>query len=79
MPTKVAFYTFGCRLNQAETALMQQGFQTAEYQVVDYRHSPDVLVVNTCTVTENGDADTRRLLNKVRRINPQVKIALVGC
>lgn len=79
MPTKVAFYTFGCRLNQAETALMQQGFQTAEYQVVDYRHSPDLLVVNTCTVTENGDADTRRLLNRVRRINPQVKIALVGC
>ncbi len=79
MPAKVAFYTFGCRLNQAETALMQQGFQTAEYQVVDYRHSPDVLVVNTCTVTENGDADTRRLLNRVRRINPQVKIALVGC
>lgn len=79
MPIKIAFYTFGCRLNQAETALMQQGFQTAEYQVVDYRHSPDVLVVNTCTVTENGDADTRRLLNKARRINPQMKIALVGC
>jgi len=79
MPTKVAFYTFGCRLNQAETALMEQGFDQPQYQIVDYRHSPDVVIVNTCTVTENGDADTRRLVNKVRRINPEVKIALVGC
>lgn len=79
MPTKVAFYTFGCRLNQAETAIMEQGFDKPQYQIVDYRHSPDVVIVNTCTVTENGDADTRRLVNKVRRINPGVKIALVGC
>jgi threonylcarbamoyladenosine tRNA methylthiotransferase MtaB len=79
MPTKVAFYTFGCRLNQAETAIMEQGFAKPQYQIVDYRHFPDVVIVNTCTVTENGDADTRRLVNKVRRINPDAKIALVGC
>ncbi len=77
--TKVAFYTFGCRLNQAETAIMQQGFASQRYRVVDYRDKPDVVVVNTCTVTENGDADTRRLVNRLRRINPEVKIALVGC
>lgn len=58
---------------------MEQGFDKPQYQIVDYRHSPDVVIVNTCTVTENGDADTRRLVNKVRRINPEVKIALVGC
>lgn len=79
MSEKIAFYTFGCRLNQAETAIIEQSFEGKEYQVVDYRESPDVVVVNTCTVTENGDADTRRLVNKIRRINPDVKIALVGC
>ncbi len=79
MLEKIAFYTFGCRLNQAETAIIEQSFEGKEYQVVDYRESPDVVVVNTCTVTENGDADTRRLVNKIRRINPDVKIALVGC
>lgn len=79
MSEKIAFYTFGCRLNQAETAIIEQSFEGKSYQVVDYRESPDVVVVNTCTVTENGDADTRRLVNKIRRINPDVKIALVGC
>ncbi len=76
---KIAFYTFGCRLNQAETAIIQQSFTGNSYQVVDYRQSPDVLIVNTCTVTENGDADTRRLINRMVRQNPGVQIALVGC
>lgn len=76
---KIAFYTFGCRLNQAETAIMQQGFDADAHQVVNFKDTPDVLVVNTCTVTENGDADTRKLVNKALRINPDVQIALVGC
>ena len=76
---KIAFYTFGCRLNQAETAIMQQGFDANAHQVVNFKDTPDVLVVNTCTVTENGDADTRKLVNKALRINPDVQIALVGC
>ncbi len=79
MAQKVAFYTFGCRLNQAETAIMNQGFEQGDYQVVDYHDSPDVLVINTCTVTENGDARTHKLVNKVRRLNPNVQVALVGC
>jgi threonylcarbamoyladenosine tRNA methylthiotransferase MtaB len=79
MKSRIAFYTFGCRLNQAETAIIQQSFEQNKYQVVDYRDSADVVVVNTCTVTENGDADTRKLVNKISRINPDAKIALVGC
>ncbi|HQU74840.1 MAG TPA: tRNA (N(6)-L-threonylcarbamoyladenosine(37)-C(2))-methylthiotransferase MtaB, partial [Calditrichia bacterium] len=76
---RVAFYTFGCRLNQAETAIIEKGFAGGDFEVVDYRQGPDLLVVNTCTVTENGDADTRRLVNRIARDNPDVRIALVGC
>jgi threonylcarbamoyladenosine tRNA methylthiotransferase MtaB len=76
---KIAFYTFGCRLNQAETAIMQQSFDGNTISVVDWKDQPDVLIVNTCTVTENGDADTRKLVNKARKINPDIQIALVGC
>jgi len=79
LPMRVAFYTFGCRLNQAETSIIEQGFTKDGHEIVDYRDAPDVVVVNTCTVTENGDADTRRLTNKIARQNPSAKIALVGC
>lgn len=75
----VSFYTLGCRLNQAETAIIQKGFEQKGYTIVNNSSTSDVVVINTCTVTENGDADTRRLVNKVNRLNPQAKIALVGC
>jgi threonylcarbamoyladenosine tRNA methylthiotransferase MtaB len=79
MNSTISFYTFGCRLNQAETAILQRSLEKKGYQVVDYRQPADVVVVNTCTVTENGDTDTRKLVNKINRINPQVRIALLGC
>ena len=76
---KVSFYTFGCRLNQSETAVIQRQFEALDYTVVPFKQSADLVVVNTCTVTENGDADTRRLVNKINRLNPKAEIALVGC
>ncbi len=76
----VAFYTFGCRLNQAETASIQNSFASSGYKIVEVNDpSADILVINTCTVTENGDTETRRLVNKVARRNPKARIALVGC
>ena len=79
IPPRVAFYTFGCRLNQAETSIIRRDFEQHDYKIVDYTNDPDVVVVNTCTVTENGDADTRKLVNKIYRNSPRAKIALVGC
>lgn len=76
---RISFYNQGCRLNQAETAVLEQGFKAVDFTVVPFSEPCDVVVVNTCTVTENGDADTRRLVNKINRENPGAKIALVGC
>ena len=76
---KISFYTFGCRLNQSETASIQNSFQQGGYQVVGFDEPSDIVVINTCTVTEGGDADTRHLVHKVNRSNPSARIALVGC
>jgi threonylcarbamoyladenosine tRNA methylthiotransferase MtaB len=75
----VSFYTFGCRLNQSETAVIQRTFEAKGFHVVDVSQPADVVVVNTCTVTANGDADTRRLVNRIKRTNPRARIALIGC
>ncbi len=77
--TTVSFYTLGCRLNQSETASIEQSFAKDGFRIVDFKQPADVVIINTCTVTENGDADTRRLVNKVNRINPAARIALIGC
>ncbi len=76
---RISFYTFGCRLNQSETASIQNSFDQSGYQVVGFDEPSDIVVINTCTVTEGGDADTRFLVHKVNRLNPGARIALVGC
>jgi threonylcarbamoyladenosine tRNA methylthiotransferase MtaB len=76
---KISFYTFGCRLNQSETASIRNSFEQGGYQVVGFDEPSDIVVINTCTVTEGGDADTRHLVHKVNRLNPAARIALVGC
>jgi threonylcarbamoyladenosine tRNA methylthiotransferase MtaB len=76
---RIAFHTFGCRLNQAETATLSASFAHNGHEVVDLQDPNDIVVVNTCTVTENGDADTRRMVRRIVRANPDAEIALVGC
>ena len=78
-PRKISFYTLGCRLNQAETAALQNRFSEAGYEIVDFREPADVVVINTCTVTENGDNDTRRLVQRIHRAQARARIALIGC
>ncbi len=77
--SKVSFLNQGCRLNASETATLESVFANGGYNVVNDTSSSDICVVNTCTVTENSDKDTRRLVNRLVRENPEVKIALIGC
>ena len=77
--TTISFSTLGCRLNQSETAVIQRSFESGGYRIVDFHEPADIVVINTCTVTENGDSDTRHLVHKINRINPQARIALIGC
>jgi threonylcarbamoyladenosine tRNA methylthiotransferase MtaB len=79
MKSSVAFHTLGCRLNQSETASIQNALEHDGYSVVNADEASDIVVINTCTVTEHGDTDTRRLVNKIVRKNPNARIALVGC
>jgi threonylcarbamoyladenosine tRNA methylthiotransferase MtaB len=76
---KISFYTFGCRLNQSETASIRNSFEQGGHQVVGFDEPSDIVVINTCTVTKGGDADTRHLVHKVNRLNPMARVALVGC
>ena len=76
---KVCFVTQGCRLNQSETASLEQSFRGEGYHLVKEYHDADIAVVNTCTVTENGDKDTKRLVKQLVGANKAIKIALIGC
>ncbi len=76
---KASFYTLGCRLNQAETALIGNTFRQKGYELVEFGRTADVCVINSCTVTEQADAKCRQLVRQVLRKNPETFVAVVGC
>ena len=76
---KVAFKTLGCRLNQHETDALVTDFSTAGYQLVDLNQSPDVVIVNTCTVTNQSDQKSRTTISQAARTNNNAVVVVTGC
>ncbi|MBI1268210.1 MAG: tRNA (N(6)-L-threonylcarbamoyladenosine(37)-C(2))-methylthiotransferase MtaB [Cryomorphaceae bacterium] len=76
---KVAFYTLGCKLNFAESSTIARSFSEAGYGRVEIEHQPDVVVVNTCSVTDNADKKCRAVVRRALAGNPNAFIAIIGC
>ena len=76
---RVAFKTLGCRLNQYETDALVTDFDNAGYQLVDFDGSPDVVIVNTCTVTNQSDQKSRTVISQAARKNKDAVVVVTGC
>jgi threonylcarbamoyladenosine tRNA methylthiotransferase MtaB len=76
---KVAFYTLGCKVNTYESESVWEQFKTGGYERVDYKEYADVYVINTCTVTNNGDVKSRKAIRQLIKKNPEAVIAVMGC
>lgn len=76
---RIAFATVGCRLNQFETAALRGRAQDHGHQIVPFEAPADVYVINTCTITAEADADSRRLARQAVRRNPSALVAVTGC
>ena len=75
----VHFHTFGCKANQYDTERMRQALEAAGARTVDGSSAADLCVVNTCTVTNQADADARRYIRRLRRERPDAQIVVTGC
>ncbi|MBN1629796.1 MAG: tRNA (N(6)-L-threonylcarbamoyladenosine(37)-C(2))-methylthiotransferase MtaB [Thermoleophilia bacterium] len=79
-PTRtVAFRTIGCRLNQCETAQMQESLQAEGYRLVDWDEHADIRVINTCTVTHKSDRTCRHEIRAAKRFDPDCVMIAAGC
>ena len=79
MSRKVAFYTLGCKLNYSETSSIGRLFNNAGYSTVDFTDTPDVFVINTCSVTENADKKCKKVVKEALKISPNAYVTIVGC
>ena len=75
----VAFKTLGCRLNQYETDALVTDFSNAGYELVDYNASPDVVIINTCTVTNQSDTKSRSVISQTARKAKNAVVVVTGC
>ncbi len=76
---RVAFHTFGCKLNQFETEALASSFRAQGFVVVRADEEADVYVVNTCTVTSRADHKARSLIRGLARQNPRAPLLVTGC
>lgn len=76
---KVAFYTLGCKLNFSETSTISRKFKEKGYSKVDFNDTPDIFIINTCSVTENADKKCKKIVKEARKISPDAFVAIIGC
>jgi threonylcarbamoyladenosine tRNA methylthiotransferase MtaB len=75
---KYSIVTFGCRVNQADSLVIEDGLRARGGVVADPRDA-DVVVVNTCSVTASADQGARQTIRRIARDNPRVRIVVTGC
>lgn len=78
-PRSVAFLSLGCRVNQAEESSYRQHSIESGWQIVDFRQSADIYIVNTCAVTLEAERQSRQMVRQAKRRNPAAKIVVTGC
>ena len=76
---KALFHTFGCKLNFAETSTVARMFAEEGITRVGPGDTPDVIVINTCSVTELADKKCRQAIRSLHRRYPEAAILVTGC
>lgn len=79
MPATLKTVTIGCKVNQYETELVREGLARIGYRDAAEGQTADLCVVNTCTVTTEGDSKSRTAIRRLARDNPQARIVVMGC
>ncbi len=76
---RVAFHTLGCKLNFSETSTIGRMFLDEGYNKVEFGEETDVVVINTCSVTDKADKKCREAVKRATKKSPNAFVAVVGC
>ena len=79
MKKTIAITTLGCKVNQFESASFVTGFADADCEIVPFSGPADIYVINTCAVTARAGQQSRQLVRRAIRANPEARIVVTGC
>ena len=74
-----AFYTLGCKVNTYETEVNIEMFKEAGYEIVPFNEKADVYVINTCSVTNQSDVKSRKIIREATKKNKDAIVVVMGC
>lgn len=76
---KVGICTLGCKVNTYESEFVVDLLKKNNYEIVDFNDVCDIYIINTCTVTNNSDSKSRKMIRHARRLNQEACIIAMGC
>ncbi|MDR2726137.1 MAG: tRNA (N(6)-L-threonylcarbamoyladenosine(37)-C(2))-methylthiotransferase MtaB [Candidatus Adiutrix sp.] len=76
---RAAVLTLGCKVNQFDSAAMAESLRAAGYEVAAGPSGADLVVLNTCTVTQKADQEALSLIRRLRRLAPAARLVVTGC
>ncbi len=79
MVAKLKTVTLGCKVNQYETQFVREGLISIGYSEAEDKQPADLCIVNTCTITGEGDSKSRQIIRRMNRDNPDARIVVMGC
>ncbi|MCP4774569.1 MAG: tRNA (N(6)-L-threonylcarbamoyladenosine(37)-C(2))-methylthiotransferase MtaB [Planctomycetaceae bacterium] len=79
MGAKLKTVTLGCKVNQYETQLVREGLLGAGFSDAESDQPADLCIINTCTITGEGDSKSRQIIRRMNRNNPDARIVVMGC
>lgn len=74
---KVSIITLGCKVNQYESNYIEANLVNNGYKIVNLYENPNIVIINTCTVTAKSDYQSRQLIRKATKLN--CKVIVTGC
>lgn len=76
---KACVLTLGCKVNAYESELIKESLKDNGYDIIDEETEADVIIINTCTVTNQADSKSRKMIRHARRENSNAIIVVCGC
>ncbi len=76
---KVSLHTLGCKVNYAETAQLISKFEELGYEITEFGNDSDIIIINTCSVTNNADIEARKIIRRAKRNSPNAFLGVMGC
>jgi len=76
---KIALSTLGCKVNQYESASILSTLDKERCEIVPFSHQADIYIINTCAVTSRAGQQSRQLIRKALKQNPEARLIVTGC